>query len=49
MSLEEAHLILNTKKTDNMETIMAVSTGFCSVGAVASWPRLWLARFAVLQ
>ncbi|EKD02180.1 hypothetical protein A1Q2_03542 [Trichosporon asahii var. asahii CBS 8904] len=23
MSLEEAHLILNTKKTDNMETIMA--------------------------
>lgn len=26
MSLEEAHLILNTKKTDNMETIMAVST-----------------------
>lgn len=25
MSLEEAHLILNTKKTDSMETIMAVS------------------------
>lgn len=27
MSLEEAHLILNVKKDDNMETILSVSVG----------------------
>lgn len=39
MSLEEAHLILNTKKTDNMETIMGVSSTRLCAGSPGPAPR----------